>query len=387
MTKNYTGSLNVLIMTYKLAVGGAENIAVSIATGLDSTHYRPVFCCLRGGKLISKLQELNIPVYNIDKRVGLDLTLLFKLIRIIRKERIDIIQTHSFSANLWGRIAGRICSVPVIIATEHTVASIKPTHHKIIDKVLARFTDKIVAVSKNVRRSISKEEKISKEKTCTIYNGIDLQITPVDNLDTVKQELNLSTAPSRPVVVCIGRLEAPKAHIDLFKAASLVADEVPGVQFLIVGDGSLRDELVEYVRSNSLEQNIIFAGHRTDIGAILSISNIAVISSTREGFSISLLEYMAYSKPIVATDVGGNAEALVDGESGIIVDPGDYKALANSVVRLLKDKESMNSMGAKAFERYQTMFTRQKMLDCIESLYSTTYSAKHPEWFAQNDAK
>lgn len=176
MSNHIPDRLKVLIVIYQLKIGGAEKVAVSLAKGLNRQKYEPMVCCFKGGILGRELQDCNIPVFNLNKSGRFDFSVLYKLFKIIKREKIDILHTHSFSSNLWGRVAGIIGRVPVMISTEHTVATVKTNLQKHIDKILAKFSSKIISVSKIVKISLVKEENIPSNKIITIYNGIDFKI-------------------------------------------------------------------------------------------------------------------------------------------------------------------------------------------------------------------
>lgn len=374
MSSQRPPKLKVLIVVYKSEIGGAERVAVSLAKGLNRQKYAPLFCCFKGGILEKEVQGYKIPVFNLNKSGRFDFLVLFKLLNIIKKEKIDIIHTHSFSPNLWGRVAGIIARVPLIIGTEHTVATAKTNLQKHIDKILAKFTSKIISVSESVKNSLLEEENISPDKILTIYNGIDFTVSThgKDIMDKKRKELGIDL--HKKVIVAIGRLEPPKGYEYLLESAKIVTREFPSVLFLIVGNGYLRSDLEKLANDLNIDKNVIFTGHRTDIDDILSMSDIAVLSSVREGFSISLLEYMACKKPIIATDVGGNREAIISGESGIIVPPNNPVALAKGIMKLLTDNKMAEDMGMKARERYNEYFTTQRMIIQIEKIYETLYN-------------
>jgi len=361
--------IKVLIVVYRLKIAGAENVALSLAKGLNKEKYEPIICCLKDNKIGKELQDYNIRVFNLNKIGRFDFTVLFKLLKLIKKEKVDIIHTHSFSPNLWGRLAAIIGRVPVIISTEHTVATVKTNLHKIIDKILAKFTTKIISVSMVVRNSILEEENISPDKILTIYNGIDIKSLSVNKEDMKKKSGSLGIDLSKPVVVSVGRLEPPKGHIHLLEAAKIVTKEFKSVQFLIIGDGYLKPQLEKMAANLGITNNIIFAGFRSDIADILSLADIAVMSSVREGFSIALLEYMASGKPIVVTDVGGNKEAIENGVSGLIVPACDTKALGEAILYLLKNKDIALELGRKAKRKLEAEFTLTNMVNKIQQLY------------------
>ena len=173
------------------------------------------------------------------------------------------------------------------------------------------------------------------------------------------------------LITTIGRLEPPKGHINLLKATPLVLNRFPETTFLIIGDGSLRDQLEELAQRLGIKRNIVFTGFRNDINNILYISDLCVVPSNREGFSITVLESMSVGRPIIATDVGGNAEAIVNGESGVIIQSHHPIALADSVITLLKNKKIAEEMAINARKRFEEFFTLDKVIGETMQLYES----------------
>jgi glycosyltransferase involved in cell wall biosynthesis len=368
--------INVLLLLYSIKPAGAEKVVLSLAKCIDKSKYNPVVCALKGGELLNDFIKLNIPVYVLNKKTGFDLSVIWKLYRIIKKEKINIIHSHNFSPNFWGRLIGYITGVHVLIITEHTIATTKSRVQKLIDRLLSGITDKIIAVSHRVRDSHIEQEKISPEKIITIYNGIEGLNIDDDNMLTFKNEFKkwANIPHTHYLITTIGRLESPKGHINLFKAIPLVINRYPQTTFLIVGDGSLRNQLEDLVQRLNIKENIVFTGFRSDISDILYISDLCVVPSYREGFSITVLEAMSVGKPVVATDVGGNAEAVVNGKSGIIVKPQDHMLLADAIIKVISDTNMRQRMGAYGKERYQHYFTLQKMKEETENIYNDLWS-------------
>lgn len=365
--------IKVLLLLYSVESAGAEKVALSIAKYINGGRFKPVVCALKGGRLLNEFLALNIPVYILDKKKGVDLSIIPKLFRILRTEKIKIVHSHNFSPNFWGRVIGKTARIPVLISTEHTVATVKTKLHKTIDYILSKVTDKIIAVSNRVRDSHIEEEGIISDKFITIYNGIEPWNSNYKAIESDRHRLlkEFSISPNNYIITTIGRLEPPKGYVHLLESIPMVQNIYPQGYFLIVGDGTLKTELETLADRLGVRKKVYFAGYRSDVRDILAVSDLCVIPSIREGFSVTLLEAMSVGKPIVATDVGGNAEAIINGESGIIIQPGDPVALANGIMEVLKDRKVAEEMGIKAQKRFEEFFTMQKMIDKTERLYDS----------------
>src|SRR3990170_7136110 len=145
--------IKVLLLLYSLEPGGAEKVVLSIAKHIDRNRFSPVVCAFKNGRLHPDFAKLKIPIYILNKKSRIDLSLFWKLRRVLKTENIEIIHSHNFSPNFWGRLIGKIAGTPVLIATEHTVATVKTRLQKTIDYFLSKITDKIIAVSNRVRDS------------------------------------------------------------------------------------------------------------------------------------------------------------------------------------------------------------------------------------------
>jgi glycosyltransferase involved in cell wall biosynthesis len=259
----------------------------------------------------------------------------------------------------------------VRIATEHSMPSIKSRLQRGIDRALAKVTTKIVSVSSAVRDAHIAHEQLDPDKCAVIYNGIDRW----DWSDTARREFEddfrrrCGIPADAPLCIVVGRLEPPKGHDTLLQAVPFILKHLPDARFLLVGDGSLQATLEAQADRLGIRDAIVMLGARTDVRQLLSISDVAINPSHREGFSIAVLEAMAAGLPVVATDVGGNAEAVVSGESGIVVPPGEPEQLAEAVCAILDDRTYAARLGAMASRRFNEHFTLDQMIGSHELLY------------------
>lgn len=361
--------LRVLYVTYSLEPAGAERLIYALATNLDRERFIPLVCSLKhGGALVDALRENKVTVYLLNKRNTFDFATFRALKEIIRNEQIDIIHTHNFSANFWGRIAAMSVNTCRIIATEHSLSIRKGWLRKKIDRFLARYTDRIVSVSEAVRHSLIDEEGIEPEKILSIHNGINIEkFRHLRNPESVREELGIDA--NAPVVGIVGRLIPDKGHKYFLEAARAVQKKVPEVRFLVVGDGKLKGELEVYVHKFGLKGSVLFTGFRSDRIDIMNIFTIAILSSIREGLPITLLEYMALKKPIIVTKVGGMPEVIEDGISGIVIQKKNYHALTESIVKLLGDERLRIKYGNNAWKCVKNKYSEENMIRKTERLY------------------
>jgi glycosyltransferase involved in cell wall biosynthesis len=366
---------NVLQLIYKLEVGGAERVVFSLAKEMDKSRFNTTVASFKGGSLVGELGKENIPVFVFGKKGKFDLLFLVEFLRFLFKQKIDILHTHTFSPNFWGRIAAFLTRVPIVVTTEHTVASYKRPWQRRIDKWLSGFSSAIVAVSNEVKQTLVSYCNIDASKIIVIHNGIDYNHEKAltrEELERFRESLGLKDG--LPVILTVGRLSTPKGHSFLLEAAGILNREKIRAQFLIAGDGSLRDTLEEKAAQLGILEYTNFLGFRDDIRRLWELADIAVFSSIREGFSIALLEAMAAAKPIIATDVGGNREAVQSGVSGILVPARDVHALKEAILFMLEHQEVALAMGKAARERFQSNFTTSAMLTKTHQLYQELLS-------------
>jgi len=364
--------IKVLRMISNLGVGGVQKRMVSLLPKLNKERYDIIVCSFKPGELQHCLEQSGIPVKIIPRRFKFDPVCIYRLCSIMKKENIDIVHTHCHKPNTTGRIAAKLAGVPVIIANEHNVDSWKSNWQLILDRWLAAYSDKIIAVSEAVKSFYVKNANISTDKFEVIYNGVDLDFwqnnVPAKEI-IFKKKTELGLLQDDKVIVAIGRLHPQKGHEHLLRAAKKIIPKMQNLKFLIIGDGPMRLSLESLSERLGIKENIVFTGNREDIKDMLYLSDLSVISSIREGFSNVVLESMACGKPLVATDVGGNNEIIIDGENGFIVPSKDEDALADKMLILAGNEELTKKMGLTAKQTVEK-FSLMKMIHETENLYS-----------------
>lgn len=360
-----------------LGIGGAERFLRTLALAVDRKKYDlHFFCIVTGGELVPEFEKLGyhvrvIPCYNWNRRLPFRfvVTNILKLAIIFKKEKFQIVHTHLYRANMIGRIAAILAGIPYLYATEHNTNSWKKKVDIFWDKLLARFTNKIIAVSEYVKDFTIEQEQLQPNKLLTLWHGI--WVKDFDEVNGRPQtRTRLGFGLNQPIIGSIGRLVPQKGYRYFLEAMPKILNRFPDTQFMIIGDGPLKDELQELSKYLGLQANLKLPGFRNDIPQLLKAMDAFVMTSLWEGFGIVLIEAMACSLPVVATNVGPVPEIVKDGETGFLVEPEHADQVADSVIKLLENPELLQKLGLNGRKRLNTFFTAEKMIENLEQIYS-----------------
>jgi len=257
---------------------------------------------------------------------------------------------HGYAAADFGRIAARRVGAGLVLH-EHFADPRMPAYQGIADRLLSRFTDRAIAVSGSTRDFLVRRRHVSASRVRLIWNGAPLaEFAPVAAGVALATRRELGLPAEAPVVGSIGRLSEQKGHRYLLDAAARVLAHRNDARFLIVGDGDQMEPLRRQARALGIASSVVFAGHRTDVRALLGALDVFCISSTYEGTPLALFEAMAAGKAIVSTAVDGCREVLEDGATGLLVPPRDPDALSVALLRCLDDAELRASLAKRARE-------------------------------------
>jgi glycosyltransferase involved in cell wall biosynthesis len=382
----------VLHIITRLIIGGAQENTMLTADLLDPERY--TVDVVSGpqtgseGSLIEEVRARGIPLTiqpNLVREVNplKDLPALLALYRHIGRGRYAIVHTHSGKAGMLGRwaawlagLAGRAATSPrpIIIHTVHGWSHHERQHplarrlFVTLERLTARVTDKLIVVSPtNIEKGLA-DRIATPGKYVTIRSGIDLDRfrCPERAPEAVRDELGVPQ--DTPVVGSVTRLSEQKAPLDFVTAAAQVARQRPDVHFVVVGDGSLRQQVEEAIAAHGLTGYVHLTGLRRDVPDLMHSFDIFALSSLWEGLPRVLPQAMAAALPIVATAVDGNAEAVTDGVNGLLTPPGDPAALTGALVKLLDDPDRAHQMGQAGLAMVEA-FSARKMVDDIEALY------------------
>ena len=359
----------VLYLIWSLDLGGAEQVVVDLVKGLSKQDFKPIVCCLsEKGRNASLVEREGVKVFALHKRPKFDPFLISKLTRLIRNERIDLIHTHLFTANLWGRIAAKLTGVPVV-SSEHGMDHWRKRFHLALDSWLTPVNKRVIFVSDAVKRFYMNRNHSLNGKSKVIYNGINtLEFQQSFDKETVKESLGL--LKTEQVIGTVGRLVPEKAHVDFMEAIQMLKEERKDIMGLIIGEGELLDKLKKQAEKDHLQKHILFAGFRSDLPKVYQAMDVFVLCSLREGLPLTALEAMAAGVPVVATAVGGIPEVITDGRDGLLVPPSDSQALAKAISRILSDQELRESLVQNAKQKVHDYFSVEKMVYDHEKLYA-----------------
>ena len=368
---------HVLQLIDGLKIGGAEILLRELSVGLVDRGFRVSIGYSSPGPLVQELTSLGLPLTRLPRFMRIDPILFCGMISLIRRESPQIVHTHLFKSDFHGRLAAHISGVPVVVSTLHSVD--RWAQERSLGKSYgwtARFADRLIAVSEDVRRFHATHTGVPQEKLVTIENGVDVhRFAGLEAAGrAVRKELDLDNAAL--VFGVIGRLTPPKDHSTFLRAAALVLQKVPQARFLIVGDGPLRKDLESQAQQFGLGNALIFTGFRTDIPAVLAALDVLVFSSLWEGLPVALLEGMAAATPVVATAVGGIPEVVLPDKSAFLVPPGDANALAQACLRLASDSSTRHAMGQAGLERVVARYSIDAMIDHTAALYAKLLQAR-----------
>jgi glycosyltransferase involved in cell wall biosynthesis len=369
--------IKVLTLTDQLVYlgGGAERVAMEIATRLDQSRFESVFCASRywDGLENERVQEAErrmqgagVRYFGLGRRTSTDIYRWLGLRRLLRRERVDVIHAHMFGSNAWGTVIGRLARVPVIVAHEHTWSFEGRPLRRLVDReVIGRGSTAFIAVSRDDQRKMIEIEGVNPKKILHVPNGI--AAPPPPSGADVRLELGI---PAGARVIGTVSVLRPQKALDVFvRASARLLRERSDLYVLLAGDGPLRGELTELVRSLGVQDRLLMLGYRSDASDVVAALEVAISSSAYEGSPLAVMEYMESARPIVATRVGGVPDLIEDGVNGLLVDPGDDAALAAAIGRMLADPEAARRMGEAARERRRREFTVDLMVRRFEALY------------------
>jgi glycosyltransferase involved in cell wall biosynthesis len=354
------------------AMGGAELIALKLAALLPHYGFRASILTFSAHPESAALQSPPCPIYLLPLQRTYDLAALraaLEFRRFLKQQRIQIVHTFFESSDIWAGLITKTMSKAELVWARRDMGILRSRKHRIAYRLMAGAPDAVFAVSEQVRRHAIEVDRIDATRVQTIYNGLNL--ADWDAASRAAQKTG------EFLVTTVGNIRWVKGHDVFIRAAATVVQQFPKVSFSIAGDvlePTYFVELQTLVRDLDLVNHVRFDGGVTNLRQHLAAADIFVLPSRSEGFSNAIIEAMAASLPVVATDVGGNAEAVKDGITGFLVPPEDPDALSAAILRLLADPFQAKAMGAAGRNLVAERFTTEAMMNQIAGAYRNLLS-------------
>lgn len=339
-------------------IGGAEVHVGALSERLRARGHEVTVVCPKGRLLVAELAARGLSVRTPRTTGKVDPVTLARLVGWLGRDRAHVIHTHLSTASLLGSFAARIQGIPAVA-----------TVHGLNTRTCFNWAHAIIAVSNAVKQHLV-GQGMAPDRITVIHNGVDLRaMSRGDEGGAVRERWNMPAGA--PVLITVGRLTPKKGHRDLLAAlARLTRDPRWGeLRLLIVGTGALLPALRREAEQRGLGERVIFAGFQREVLPFLQAADIFVLPSIQEGLSLSALEAMALGKPVVACRVGGTPEVVVDGQTGVLVSPGQPVELAAALERLLGAPEQARAMGEAGRRRARDAFDLDQMVSKIEEIY------------------
>jgi glycosyltransferase involved in cell wall biosynthesis len=362
-----------------LKVGGAQRHLIEVLRRLDRQRFSPQVWTLRGeGELVQEAEQLNIPVRSFELGTRLQdprtILLLYRTAQTLHREQVQIVHTYLSFANIVGTLAAAFARVPVLIVSKRSLDSYHRKSEAWSHWAINRFADKVVANADAVKDFVIKTEGCPADKIVVIPNGINDEFIVNGSREKMREALGFGL--QERVVGTLGRLAWKKGQEYFLEAAAAILQTEPQVTFALVGDGPLRSQLEEKTRELGIAPRVKFLGQRLDSQAMISLFDIFVLPSVIEGMPNALLEAMALEKPVVVTEAGGNAEVVQHEKTGLVVPTRNAEAMAQAVLRLLREKALAQSFASAARQSVNQRFSFRHTLQAMETLYEEMLTTK-----------
>lgn len=374
-----------ILHVMEATTGGTRRHLRLIAENVDRDRFELALACSsrrdpRFGDDAASFRRSGLEVLEVPMRREIrplaDLGAFLRLCRILWTRDVDIIHTHSSKAGVLGRLAGRLCTRAKILHTPHCFAFLqRPGSSRLrrallvaCERALGACTDHLVAVSSEERDAALRHRIVPRERMSVLYNGVAAG-RPADRARAEGMLRALGIAPGGRLIGSAGLLTQAKGYAHLLEALPPLLEEFPDLTCLLIGAGELEGELKARARRAGIAARVVFCGHVEPCDDLVAALDVFVLPSLWEGMPYALLEAMSLGVAVVASRVGGCPEAVVDGQTGLLVEPGDARALGEAIGSLLRDPAERMRMGERGRERVGELFALERMIAGLEHLY------------------
>ena len=357
------------------ARGGAEEHILTLLHGLNRSRFQPYLICSPavadklGGDVPEDVVVIPLPFGRLSEFRG-----AFRLAKLLLQNKIQILHSHLFYSSLFASPVGWLCGIPAILETPHLRELWRegkgwPKSSFFVDRLVGKCVDGYIAVSNANGVYLREVKKLPARKIHVVQNGSDLNRFRPDHQAPAGMRESLGFSAKDPVMLVPARLEPQKGHRILFDALPSVLKEFPTVRVVCAGEGALLAELQNQVKRLNLENNVTFVGRQQKLEDWFALCDFTILPSFFEGLPLVAVESLAAGRPMVATDVDGTPEVILDGKTGLTVPPGNAPALAAAIVRMLREPEARRAMAETGRRWALECFTENLQIEKTQALY------------------
>ena len=362
--------ITVCQLLHSMTVGGAEVLAARLARRLCG-QFRFVFACLdEVGPLGADLRDEGFSVVLLGRKPGLDWGCPIRLARLLRDKKVDVVHAHQYGPFFYG-LAARFPGLGrPILFTEHGrhQPDFPRPKRMLVNRLLLSRRDRVVGVGAAVRRALIAYEGIPARRVAVLYNGIDVDAFAASS-DRATARRDMGAREGEFVILQVARLDYLKDHATAVRTLARVIRQVPRARLVLVGDGPERVGIEALVCELNLSDRVSFLGTRKDVDRLLHGADLFLLTSVSEGIPLTVIEAMAAGLPVVATDVGGLREVVVEGVTGLLAPASAVVGLADCVLKLANDPDLRSTMGTAGRKRAKDHFDEPRMAAEYGQLY------------------
>ncbi|MBN1515049.1 glycosyltransferase [Candidatus Sumerlaeota bacterium] len=363
--------LNIARVITRLPQGGIELRMAAILPRLAAAGCRcRALCIHERGPVAEMLEDAGIPVDLIRFDSRFSPRGIRQMAAWLREHQVDVLHAHMYRSYMPATIAAHLARTPVMLGQVHNVDTWDSWRQRAMDRLLWRWRTGMLAVSEEVKRDVTETLGCPEDFVRVLYNGIDLERFEHAPFE-MQLRAELGCPPGGALAVVVARLHPQKNHRLLLSALRRLGDARKDFKAALIGEGKMEDELRALTQEWGLSDCVRFAGLRDDVERYYKAADFAILPSDKEGFSNVVIEAMAGGCPVVATDVGGNREAILDGVTGYIVPPNDEAALAAALEKMLAEPKRREEMAKAAVERAR-VFSLDAMAEATLRIYRET---------------
>ncbi len=384
----------VIRIIARLNIGGPAMHTILLSNGLNQGAFRDTLVCGTSSASEGDMSYLGKDKYarpliipELGREISLkkDFTAFLRLYSLMRRERPDIVHTHTAKAGALGRLAAALAGVPIKVHTFHGhifdgyFSPIKAKTFIFLERILALFTDRLITVSERIKYDIVNRLKVTQDRKCAVIPlGLELDKFLDCERERGAFRKTLAIDDAAQLVGIVGRLVPIKNHRMFLNAARRLKSDLPGlkVKFIIVGDGELRGELEDYSHRLGLREDVIFTGWVKDLACVYADLDVVALTSLNEGTPVSLIEAMASGRPVIATEVGGIRDLISPDVNGILARSGDVDDFCSGLISLLNDSDKRRELGKRGRDSVAVKYSKDRLIKDVEALYQNLISER-----------